>query len=256
MMSTANRNRAGGDPERKARRLFVAVLSIGLAAGLAWYLLSSARYATYELRTRDPVSGLIVDAPVEFHGVEVGKVTRVELADAHSVRVLVDIKHGTPVSSATVATITSRGLATRGFTGYVYVSLDNDGVDEKPLVTEGGASHPVIRTSPSRIVSLDVAIAHMDENVQALSALVQTLLDAKTVDSLKHAARRVGPLLENSNDTVKALQNQVLPETHRTLTELDQLSSKLTGAATKIERDPSVVLRGAKPPKPGPGERK
>src|SRR5438105_3532965 len=66
---------------RKARLLFAAVLCAGgLAAGL-WYIWSSAQYMTYQIETHDSVSGLIADSPVELHGVEVGKVTKIELTD-------------------------------------------------------------------------------------------------------------------------------------------------------------------------------
>ena len=51
--------------------IFVAVLLISTAIGVAWYLNSSSGYTTYQINTEDLVSGLIVDAPIEFHGVDV-----------------------------------------------------------------------------------------------------------------------------------------------------------------------------------------
>ena len=53
-------------------------------------------------------SGLIVDFPVELHGVEVGKVTRIELADPYTVAILLRITSEAPVSKATVATQSPR----------------------------------------------------------------------------------------------------------------------------------------------------
>ena len=44
------------------------------------------------------------------------------------------------------------------------------------------------------------------------------------------------PLVQSSGDTVKALQTQVLPEAHRALTSLDDLSTSLKGFAAKVER--------------------
>src|SRR5437899_3345749 len=120
--------------ENKARLAFVVLLLAGAAAGLAWFVVASSRYVTYEVRTQDAVSGLIADAPVEFHGVEVGKVERVELIDPHRVGIVLSVSRQAPVTMATVATITARGLASRGFTGYVYVSLEDDGGDVRPIV--------------------------------------------------------------------------------------------------------------------------
>ena len=43
-------------------------------ATLGWWVWAAGRIVTYEVRTALPVSGLIAGAPVEFHGVEVGRV--------------------------------------------------------------------------------------------------------------------------------------------------------------------------------------
>lgn len=101
--------RASRSAESLARWAFALLLLLGGAAAFAWFALASSRYATYEIRTHDPVSGLMADAPVEFHGVEVGRVARVELIDPGAVSVLLHIRKDAPVSTATVATVTSRG---------------------------------------------------------------------------------------------------------------------------------------------------
>jgi len=163
--------------ENKARLAFALVVLVGIAVGTAWWRAEAGRHVVYQIDTRDSVSGLIADAPVEFHGVEMGRVTQVELTDPHSVRVLLSLRKDAPVTRATVATITSRGLATRGFTGYVYVSLDNVGTEGGPLVATAGQPYPVIPTGPSRSVNLDTAISQVNQNVQVLSDLVQSVLD-------------------------------------------------------------------------------
>jgi phospholipid/cholesterol/gamma-HCH transport system substrate-binding protein len=270
------------DADSKARIAFALVLLLAAAAGAAWYLFSSSRYTTYQIQTHDPVSGLIADAPVEYHGVDVGRVKSVELIDSRSIRVLLSIKNGAPVTAATVATITSRGLATRGFTGYVYVSLEDAGTDFRSLVARPDERYPAIPSAPSKSVNLDLAISQVNENVQFMTDLLQNVLDKNTVASLKQsvdslqrvtktladnnaklsslivngerASHQLQPLLESSKDTVNALQTQLLPEAHKALTSLDNLSTSLTGFATKVNKDPSVIVRGAAPPPPGPGE--
>src|SRR5690349_15225261 len=158
--------------DTRARVAFAFALVLGVAASLAWYFVAASRYATFEIRTHDPVSGLIPDAPVEFHGVEVGKVKRVELIDARSVSILLSVDKHAPITTATVATITGRGLATRGFTGYVYVALEDAGTDARPLVA-AGRPFPLIATAPSRSVNLDTAIDQLNQNVQLMSELLQ-----------------------------------------------------------------------------------
>src|SRR5512140_856072 len=193
---------------RRARLLFAAALVAVFAGGALWLALSSAQYTVYEIETHDAVSGLIADSPVEFHGVEVGRVRRVELTGPRSITVLLEVKNGTPVSAATVATITARGLAMRGFTGYVYVSLENSDADARPLVTPPGKSRPVIPTAPSQVVSLDLAISQVKDNVQALTKLVQVLLDQNTVAALKDSVaslERVSRMLAQNNARLQGL---------------------------------------------------
>lgn len=270
--------------ENRARLAFAIVVLFGMAAAIGWYALTSSRYAIFQIRTHDSVSGLIVDAPVELHGVEVGKVRNVELVDPRSVSILLDIRKDIPMTMATVATITSRGVATRGFTGYVYISLEDAGTDARPLVAEAGNPYPVIHAAPSRSVNLDTAISQVNDNMQHITELIRSVLDKETITSLKQsvdglrqvtsmlaqnngklhtiisnteqASSQFKPLLQSGNDTVRALQTQVLPEAYRVLSDLERLSDSLNGVATKINRNPSVILRGSAPPPPGPGETK
>lgn len=269
--------------ENRARLAFAFVVLLGAVAWLAWRLLTSGQYEIYQIRTHDSVSGLLADAPVEFHGVEVGRVRDVSLTDPHTVSILLNVKKDAPITVATTATITSRGLATRGFTGYVYISLEDSGADATPLAPAPGSQFPLIRSAPSKSVALDTAISQVNENVAAVVDLLRSTLDKQTIVALKQAvsnlqhvtamldtnnkklsaiisnteqaSNQFPPLLESGNDTIKALQQQVLPEAYRTLSNLDRLSSSLTTLTARINRDPSLLLRGSTP-RPGPGEAK
>jgi phospholipid/cholesterol/gamma-HCH transport system substrate-binding protein len=270
--------------ENRARLAFASVVLFGFAAGLVWYFMTAEYFTTYQIRTRDAVSGLLADAPVEFHGVEVGKVKRVTLIAPHTVDILLNVNKKAPVTAATIATITSRGLATRGFTGYVYVALEDVGTDTTPLVAAPGSPYPLIRTAPAHSATMDTTFSQVNENVQTLTELVRSVLDKQTISSFRQtidnlqqvtamleqnnkklsaiivnteqASSQFGPLLQSGNDTVKTLQLQILPQAYKTLSDLDNLSGKLSGVANKIDRDPSLMLRGSTAPPPGPGETK
>lgn len=322
--------------EARARWLFGAFLLVLAAAAAGWFLLAAARSTTYEVRTRDPVSGLIPGAPVEFHGVEVGKVRSVDLLEPRLVRVLLEVRRDVPVSSVTVATITGRGLATRGFTGYVYVALEDGPGPGVPLTAPADGRYPRLAAGPARQVNIDTAVARMNENVQAVTALLQSALDPQTLAALRQSLanlerltqalagqegrlatilanaerasvqvqpllrssgeavhtvqaellpqaqatlarldtlsasvdQRLGvilrnteqastqfvPLLQASNEAVRSLQTQVLPQAQRTLVRLDHLSGTLDDAAGRIRRNPALLLRGGSPVPAGPGE--
>lgn len=270
--------------DTKAKLLFAACLLVSTIVGAIWYFLSSvSQYATYQVLTREPVSGLIADAPVEFHGVEVGKVKSVRLINPQSVGILLTVDKTAPVTTTTVATITSRGLATRGFTGYVFIALENVGADSRQLTLRPGERYPTIPATPSKVVTLDTAISQLDNNFQVVTTLLTSLLDKQTIASLQQSAEslqkvtqamaantrrldaivanterashRFEPLMESTHQTVSALQSEILPESYKLLSNLDSLSASLTAVTDRINRDPSVLIRGTTPPPPGPGEK-
>ncbi|GAB3771846.1 hypothetical protein GCM10028796_41430 [Ramlibacter monticola] len=320
----------------RARWAFALSLAVLAAAAAAGYAFTAGRYTTYELQSHEPVSGLLAGAPVEFHGVDVGQVREVLLADPRTVRVLLSVRKDAPVSTATVATITGRGLATRGFTGYVYVSLEDREGPGGPLAPARDGAHPVIASAPSQSVSLDTSISDLNESVQRVTGMLEGVLDRGTVatmkqslanleqithslaannqrietilanaerasvrvqpllqssdavlrslqtqilpetrqtlvrldelstsarqrmgsilDNTERASTRLEPLLQSSNETVRSLQTQLLPEAHRTLARMEHLSNTLDETAIRIRRDPSVLWRGAGPAPAGPGE--
>ena len=199
------------DYHRKATLLFTGALCLAALAAGFWYLHSSAQYTTYQIETHDKVSGLIVDSPVEFHGVEVGNVTKVELSDPRTVGILLRVAKGTPVSKATVATITSRGLAARGFTGYVYVALEDSGAESGSLTVASGQRFPAITTAPSVMETMDTTVADATQQVRELANLVKSTLDDKTVASLKQTLdgfqQVVGTLAANNTRLASLLVN-------------------------------------------------
>lgn len=297
--------------EARARILFAAAVLFAALAAAGWALFAARQHVMYEIRSREAVSGLIPGAPVEFHGVEVGQVREVRLAGARDVRIFVALRRDAPVTSATRATVTGRGLAARGFTGYVYVSLEDEGEPGAALEAAAGEPYPRIAAAPGRSINLDTTVTQLNDSLQAVTSLLQTTLNPQTVDSLQRslasldqvtrtlaansarmervianaeqASRQLPPLLRSgqaamhalqtevvpqangamqglselsasANDTVRALQYQILPETYRTLTRLDHLTVSLDETATRIRRNPAVLLRGTAPGTPGPGE--
>ena len=241
--------------EAKARILFALFLLALAGAGVAWWLWAASTRATYEIRSSEPVSGLIAGAPVEFHGVEVGTVDRVELAGPRAVRILVSLRKDAPVTSATVATITGRGLAARGFTGYVYVNLEEGAGGGHALRAAAGQPYPVIAAAPTQLVSIDTAVHKMNQDVASVAALLRTTLDPQTVASLKQslagleqvtrslaansarfeavlanaerASAQVQPLLQASQATVRTLQTQLLPQAGAVLQNAERASARV-----------------------------
>jgi phospholipid/cholesterol/gamma-HCH transport system substrate-binding protein len=249
--------------EARAKIAFAAFLLVLALATAAWWVIASHQFILYEIRSQDSVSGLIAGAPVEFHGVEVGKVQQVRLVDPRNVRVLLEVDKDAPVTTATVATITGRGLATRGFTGYVYVNLEDRGTAGRPLAALPGSRYPQIASAPAQEVNLDTSISQLNQSVQSVLALLQEVLDTQTVASLKQSARsldqltqtlaannerlvailanaeqasaKMPPLLQSGSDTVRTLQSELLPQARSTLAQLSTLSESTNDTVRTLQ---------------------
>ena len=240
--------------EAKARWLFAAVLLVIAAGAAGWAALYAGRYATYEIQSRDPVSGLLPGAPVEFHGVEVGRVHSVQLLQpgwwACCWKCAVTSPSHPPPSPPSWGggwPPALHGLCVREPRGH-----GQAGAGTAPLP---GRPYPLLASAPAQIVSLDTAINQMNQTVQAVGGLLQATLDPATVAALKQslasveqvaqtlsannrkleaiianaerASLQVQPLLQSSSEAVKTLQNDLPPQTRQTLLRLDGLSSTM-----------------------------
>jgi len=156
---------------------FVIVLTVTMIAGVLW--LSSGKYYrksydTYETYMTESVSGLSLNAPVRYRGVDVGRVRRIALApgNVELVQVTLDIERGTPVKEDTVAT-----LQTQGLTGIAYVELMAGHRASADLRAKPGEPYPVIGSAPSLMSRLETALPVLLANLNRVSDNVNALLD-------------------------------------------------------------------------------
>ena len=110
---------------------FVIALSAALVVAVVWLSTASAdkAYDTYVMYPPS-VSGLNPNATVSYNGVEVGRVTEIELDrdDPSRVRVLLEVESGTPIKTDTVGVVAASGI-----TGVAHISLSG-GSAEAPLL--------------------------------------------------------------------------------------------------------------------------
>ena len=266
---------------------FVLILGALLIGGILW--LSSGKsyrhaYDTYLIYMNESVSGLSLDAPVRYRGVQVGGVRRIALApgNAEQVQLTLDIERGTPVKQDTVATLRVQGL-----TGIAHVELSGDSRDAPPLKAAPGEKYPVIRTGPSLMLRLDTAVTALltnlnrsSENVNALldeenrvalrrtlvnlERLSGTLANAELPQLLKRIQRSADAFDRMANETARAgsstantiesVRAEALPEARQAITELRELTASLRRFSDALERNPGMLLQGRPAVPPGPGE--
>jgi phospholipid/cholesterol/gamma-HCH transport system substrate-binding protein len=95
--------------------LFVFVLGAALIVVVLWLGKGGygAAYDRYHVFMRESVAGLSINAPVKYHGVEVGYVVDIVLnpATPEEVRLTLDVVRGSPIKQDTAATLYVQGPA-------------------------------------------------------------------------------------------------------------------------------------------------
>lgn len=263
--------------------VFVITLLTAIILAIIWLSsgFSLQLYTTYMVYMQESVSGLTLDSPVEFNGVNVGTVKSITLnhKNPQLVELLLSIRKDTPITKGTVATLNSRG-----FTGITYMALKDKSTDLRPLVAEAGQRYPVIPSVPSLLMRLDTALSKLSKNIQHVSEAIQTLLSKENQQSIKDillnvkevtgslannsqrmnailentakASAQFGPLLQSSRTAMQTIEMQTLPNTYELLNNLNEASRTLSQVATQLKQNPSILIRGAAPAAPGPGETK
>lgn len=261
--------------------VFVISLIAAITFGIVWLSsgFSLAQYNTYAIYMSESVSGLNLDAAVEYNGVNVGNVKKIVLSknNPELVRILINVKNNTPVTEGTVATLTTRGL-----TGLAFIALKDKSTNLTPLKAKSNQKYPVIQTAPSIFLRLDTALSRLSSSLEQITSAFNSLLDKENLNAFKdilantkditksladnsnklstilentaNASVKLEPLLKSSTTAVKILESQTLPMTYRFMSNLDQMTRDLASVTAEIKQNPSVLVRGAAPRRPGPGE--
>lgn len=262
---------------------FVITLVTAIVLAIIWLSsgFSFEKYSTYIVYMQESVSGLNIDAPVEYNGVSVGTVRQIDLnhKNPELVEVLLSIKSNTPITRGTEATLTTRGI-----TGITYIALKDKSTDLRPLVALPGQPYPVIKSSPSLFMRLDAALSQLSNNFNKISESLQSVLDKENVASIHQtlqniervtgtlaanskkmdvilenaskASQQFGPLIQSSTTTMRMLESQTLPAMYRLLSNLDDVTRTLSQVSTELKQNPSILIRGSSKPVLGPGEKR
>jgi len=143
--------------ERHANYGLIGGLTIGLLAAAFLFViwLGQAQFASsfdeYRVVFVGPVRGLSEGGEVQFNGIKVGEITRIELDPRNPNRVITDVRlrEGTPVRVDSTASTESQGI-----TGVSYIQI-SAGTPSRPLLREASRDAvPVIRAEASSMQAL------------------------------------------------------------------------------------------------------
>jgi phospholipid/cholesterol/gamma-HCH transport system substrate-binding protein len=260
---------------------FVIALTACVILSIIWLSsgFSTDRFTTYKVYMTESVSGLSLDSPVEYNGVNVGEVKSIELNQKNPqlVELLLAIKSATPITQGTLATLNVKGL-----TGIAFVALQDKGTNTNPLVAQKDQDYPVIQTSPSFFLRLDAAITKLTGSLHQVSDSIRTLLDQENLRSIKEtllnirqitqtlagnskqissilhntseASKQFMPLMQSGNNAMQVFRTQTLPHANAAVADFSTIGNNLSIMSKELKENPSVLIRGNAPRPLGPGE--
>jgi len=180
--------------------LFVIVLGATWLAISLWLALGdfSTQYTSYHVYMNESVSGLYLDAPVKYRGVEIGKVRNIKLNPTvpGQVQLTLDIESDVPIKEDTIAVLTVQGM-----TGIAFVDLTGGSLASAPLEAKDDQFYPVIQTGPSFFSRLDMSGTKLIANLNILANALARVLDAEGTQSLRE-------ILDNINSITAAFASK------------------------------------------------
>lgn len=259
-------------PERRRQRADLIKLSSFLVIALAFTLWVAAVTGEYRGGEReeyhavfDNVSGLAVADKVRVAGVDVGKVTGIDVQKDNTVKVTFNVRKGQQLTQGTRATIQYRNLI-----GDRVIQLTAGAADDGQALAPGGTL-PAAQTasaldldtllqgfkplfqglSPSQVNELSGQLVQVLQGQQsAVATLVRQVGSVTT--TIGGREELIGSVIRNLNSVLGTVDDRkgelglLIDRLDELLTGLDQQDTQVLDAATKIDRFARTTARLAK----------
>lgn len=229
--------------------LFVMLGVIGLVVFALWLggSIDTRNYKHYTVHFNDTVSGLKEGAGVQYRGVDVGKVTLVELVSGHRnlIRVIIQVDPEVPVGAGTVAQ-----LEVLGITGLVYLSLATDPNDEGgPRMVEG-EKYPVIEGRGTQLSKLLTDIPAITRRIAETTERVNKLFNDESIEKLQSSINNVENLTRDMNGLLSAenvaAAGAVLQNSSTAMQDISALSRQSQELVARLEKTAASIDEAAK----------
>jgi len=219
---------------------FVLVLLGVFVAGVLWIASGGngrQKIDLYQAIETESVSGLNVDAPVKYNGVDVGTVKAIDLdpANPQRVRLLFALRRGTPVKLDTLAV-----LKTQGLTGIAFVELSGGSPTSPLLIESAPGVPPTITTKPSLSARLENVLGSVLTKLDATTTHIDALLSAENLSAVRSALADISAVTR----TVAARKGTIdagIVSAARTFDNSEQLSAELRPVVARIGQAASAV---------------
>ena len=221
--------------------LFVILLGAAWLSISLWLAMGdfSTRYTRYLVFMNESVSGLHLDAPVKYRGVEIGRVKGISLNPKlpEQVQLTLDIESDIPIREDTVAVLTVQGV-----TGIAFVDLTGGSNESPVLHAKQGQPYPVIKSGPSFFFRLDQAGSELIANLNLLVRTVTDLLDDESKQAFRQAVMNIrditAEIARRRTDLASSLAAVpgLLVQVDETARAFEQMAGKVASASDSINR--------------------
>jgi len=253
--------------------LFVLGLTATLLAVVFWFLRGQhVERTTYLVYLNESVSGLSVQAPVRFNGVDIGYVSDISLnpKNPQQIRLELKIDDDTPINQSTTAV-----LQTQGVTGVMFIGLQAGAVNAPPLQQLPNEEYLVIASKTSLLMQVDTVVRELAASFKGVGGNISELLNAKNqvaiqkslanlatiTDALasqsgdiKHSVKDMAVTAQETRVLLERFSQQVVPSMTQTFDQLTRVLNELEPTVRNLKTNPSMLVRGTVPATPGPGE--
>ena len=231
--------------ENKAHALAAGAFVLGLVAVLValvvWLTRDNTVRNTYELSTRDAVSGLQPQAMVRYRGIAVGKVTAIDFDPKikGNVRVRITVDERVPLTQSSFATLSYQGV-----TGLAFIAIDDKGESQVALAPDE-ADPPRIPLKPSVLAQLQDRGEVILKQVEQVTSRVNTLLDDTNQKRIADALENIAQAAASANQLTKQLDSAVKTGLNPALTALPPLIDRTRDTMGSVKTAAGDISRVA-----------
>ncbi len=212
----------------------VGIFVLLFGASMVWFAFWLAKYGmeeefdTYRLEMRESIAGLSIDSSVKLRGVDVGKVSKMQInpKNIEMVEIFVKIKKGIPIKEDMVAHTQMFGV-----TGLLSIEIDGGTNAAKTLIPTKEYI-PLIKTKPSFLSKLTDDIGGVGGKIEDVLLQSQKLLSDHNIETL-------GDILDNIEKvTAKSekMEDKVILSLDEFRVSMANINTKLTEAITDFKK--------------------